>query len=255
MLIDNHCHINSLAQADKESLFGRDLDGYRFIDCTVDLESTYNSLSLSQWYKPVYSAVGFHPLSGHLYTADTIAQYQDLIDSNPKIVAIGEVGLDYKSSLPLPEQEKILRGFIELGYRNRLPIIVHNRFDRRLLFEGGTPYILNVLSEIVTAYDKIVFHCFSYGPKFLEMVIAKGGFASFSLNILRGDKDILDSLKNCPLENLLFETDSPYMRVAGNASNPLDVDKVYSLAAEVKGVGREELEKAVWENARKLFIL
>jgi len=253
MLIDNHCHINSLSGPERADIFSRDLSEYRFIDSTIDMETTCNSLSLSQWYPCVMTSVGFHPLSGDQYNENTIKEYQDIIDQNKKIVAVGEIGLDYKAPVTLAKQEEIFRAFIELAYRNNLPVIIHNRVDRKMLFEGGTPYILNILSEMVTSYERVMFHCFSFNRKFMDMVVEHGGSISFSLNVLRGNKDILDALKNCPIENILFETDSPYMRISDKPSSPFDIEKVYDLAAQVRGVPRKELEEAAYNNSRKLF--
>ena len=162
MLIDSHCHINALSAAQRADLFSRDLAEYRFVDSTVDMESVCNSLTLSQWYPGVMTSVGFHPLSGEQYHANTISEYQAVIDQNKKIVAIGEIGFDYKSPVPFPRQEEIFRAFVELAYRNNLPVILHNRVDRNMLFQGGTPYILNVLNELVTSYEALMFHCFSF---------------------------------------------------------------------------------------------
>ena len=253
MLIDNHCHINSLSALERAGIFARDLSDYLFIDSTIDMETTCNSLSLSQWYPHVMTAVGFHPLSGAQYNDNTIKEYQDIIDQNKKIVAIGEIGLDYKAPVTLVKQEEIFRAFVALAYRNNLPVVIHNRVDRKILFEAGTPYILNILSEMVTSYERLVFHCFSFNRKFMEMVVEHGGYVSFSLNILRGNKDILDALKNCPAENILLETDSPYMRINDKPSSPFDIEKVYDLAAAVRGVLRPELEETIYNNSRRLF--
>jgi len=255
MLIDSHCHINSLDESTRAALFSRDLAEYCFIDSTIDMETTCNSLSLSQWYPRLMTAVGFHPLSGEQYNENTIKEYQDIIDQNKKIIAVGEIGIDYKAPITLAKQEDIFRNFVALAYRNNLPVVIHNRVDRKMLFEGGTPYILNVLSEMVTSYERVMFHCFSFNCKFMDMIVERGGYISFSLNILRGNKDILDALKNCPADNLLLETDSPYMKIQDKPSSPLDIEKVYKLAAEVRGVSLKELEGAVYENAKKLFKL
>ena len=99
----------------------------------------------------------------------------------------------------------------------------------------------------------MVFHCFSYDQDFLAKIIERGGFISFSLNILRKREEISKSLKSCPIEKLLLETDSPYMRVAGKPSTPLDIDKTYKRAAEIRGISKEELESAVSSNIGELF--
>jgi len=253
MLIDSHCHINSLSREEKERLFEQDLTGYRFIDSTIDMETTHNSLSMAQWYPYIATAIGFHPFSCEQFNDGVIDEYQDIIDANKKIIAVGEIGLDYKAVTPLQKQEEIFRKFVELAYRNNLPIIIHNRFDQKLIYADGVPYIFTIINEMVSSYANIMFHCFSYDRRFLDMVVEKGGYASFSLNILRGNPRTIESLKHCPIDNLLLETDSPYMKIKDQLSTPMDITRVYDFAAFVRGVKRDELADAVCNNAQKLF--
>jgi TatD DNase family protein len=255
MLIDCHCHINSLSRQAREDLFAKDLSDYRFIDSSIDLETTYNSLTFSQYYPHVMTAVGLHPFSGANYTKDVLKEYTQILQDNKKIIAIGEIGLDHKAPIPLSKQEEIFRDFVGLAYRNNLPIIIHNRFDQKVLFEDGVPYIITLLDEMIRSYENVMFHCFSYSRKFLDIIVDKGGYVSFSLNVLREHPRVMDSLKHCPLNNILFETDSPYMKIGDSPSTPLDIGKVYDLAASVRGVDVKILENAASINAKKLFKL
>ena len=245
MLIDSHCHLNSLSEITREELISS-LDGnYCFIDSSIDLNSAKASAKLSGQHSFVYSSLGFHPFSGKEFLPSTINDYTKLIEENKKIIAIGEIGLDYKAPISYKEQEDILSAFIKLAISKELPVILHNRWD-----DTG---ILDILDKFYTRYEKVMFHCFSYTKDFLEKIIERGGFVSFSLNILRKKEDIVSSLKSCPLSRLLLETDSPYMRVSGKPSTPLDIVKTYSAAAEIKGIEKEELETAISSNVRELF--
>jgi len=245
MLVDSHCHLNSLSKITREDIISSSGNGYCFIDSSIDLNSSKISLDISSQSDFVYSALGFHPFSGKSFSQSLVKEYEKLIDSNKKIVAIGEIGLDYKAESSIEIQEDILSAFIELAKGKNLPVMIHNRWQDNK--------ILDILDKFYSDYSKVVFHCFSFGPDLLSKIIEKGGFVSFSLNILRKKEEITQSLVKCPMNNLIFETDSPYMRLSGKPSTPLDIDKTYKAAAEIKGISEEELEGAVSLNIEKLF--
>jgi len=255
MLIDAHCHFNSLSTDIRDNLISSCRDDYCFIDSSIDTKSSLESAALSEKYSFVYTSLGFHPFCGREYTPEVIAEYKNLIDANKKIVAVGEIGLDYKAQIPLEEQVTILTKFIGLAKDKDLAIVIHSRFDPSVSLKAGYSKILNILDGFFSTYQKVIFHCFSYSSEFLEEIIEREGFVSFSLNILRKNKDIISSLKKCPLSSLLLETDSPYMRVKNIPSNPLDIIKVYSQAALIKGVEEERLRETVISNASRLFSL
>ena len=245
MLIDSHCHLNSLPKIAREDVISSSKGNYCFIDSSIDLDSSKVSLEISSKYDFVYSALGFHPFSGKSFSSTVVRDYEKLIDNNKRIVAIGEIGLDYKADSSAQAQEDILAAFIELAKVKGLPVMIHNRWQ--------DTKILDILDKFYSSYKKVVFHCFSYDQNFLAKIIARGGFISFSLNILRKKEEISESLQKCPIEKLLLETDSPYMRVAGKSSVPLDIDKTYKAAAEIRGISKEELESAVSLNIKELF--
>lgn len=218
-----------------------------FIDSSIDLDSSLASLELSGKTGFVYSALGFHPFSGENFSPAIIDEYSKLIDSNRKVVAIGEIGLDFKAGISLKEQEDILAAFLKLAKSKDLPVIIHNRRQDEK--------ILDVLDRYFTSYSKVILHCFSYGEDFLAKVVERGGFVSFSLNILRKKGKVIRALKHCPRDNLLLETDSPYMRIEGEPSTPRDISQTYSVAAEVKNIDRQDLEAIISANAKGLFSL
>lgn len=245
MLIDSHCHFNSLSEIAREDVISSCDKNYCFIDSSIDLNSTKISLELSSKYDFIYSALGFHPFSGKNFTPAVVTEYSKFLDENKKVVAIGEVGLDDKADISPQLQEEILAFFIELAKSKSLPVMIHNRWQ--------DAKILDILDKFYSSYEKVVFHCFSCNQDFLAKIIKRRGFISFSLNILRKKEEILESLRKCPLDKLLLETDSPYMRINGKPSIPLDIEKTYLRAAEIKGISKEELEMAVSLNIKELF--
>jgi Tat protein secretion system quality control protein TatD with DNase activity len=117
------------------------------------------------------------------------------------------------------------------------------------------PVVFDILDEFFKSYEKVIFHCFSYDWQLLQRLTDKGGIASFSLNILRKNKDIIDSLAKCPLKNLLLETDSPYMKINGKPSSPFDIKLVYDFTASVKKILLKDLEGIVADNFNRVFRL
>lgn len=247
MLVDCHCHLNSLSCADREEFVSSRACATLFFDSSIDYPSSQVSLTLARQYPFVYSCIGFHPFSGKDYRPDLVKQYAQLIAGGSKIAAVGEIGMDYKADIPLAEQEIIFKNFIRLAKEKDLPVVIHNRLlDKK---------ILAALDEFYSSYDKVIFHCFSCGRDFLAEVIEKGAWVSFSLNILRNNKDILSSLAQCPADRLLLETDSPYMKIKDRLSTPLDIRQVYTRAAAVKNIDEIQLQEIIFANVQRAFSL
>lgn len=245
MLIDAHCHINSLNKSTLNDVLSRASDNYIFLDSSINIDSAKLSLEINNKHSSVYSAIGFHPFSIKEFSDTTIETYRKLAQENPKVLAIGEIGLDETAGIPLDEQEKILKAFLALAKDLNLPVLIHNRLKE--------PVIFNFFDDFFPSYEKVILHCFSYNYEMLKRLTDKGGYVSFSLNILRKKKDIIDSLVRCPLENLLLETDSPYMKINDRPSNPLDIREVYDFTASAKKISAEDLEEAVSINFKKAF--
>jgi len=245
MLVDSHCHLNIFSESEKQSCISQCLKEVILIDSSIDYQSSVQSLELSSTCPFVYSSLGFHPFSGKTFNPQIIEEYRVLIRENKKIVAIGEIGLDSKADISLKEQEVVLRAFLSIAISMDLPVIIHNRLAS---FQA-----VEVLDEFFTSYEKVIFHCFSYSPEFLQEIIKRKGNVSFSLNILRRKPEINLSLKACPLNSLLLETDSPYMRIDGKQSSPLDISRVYTAAAAIKNIDEERLKAEVFTNVKRIF--
>ena len=245
MFVDSHCHFNSLTQNKIDTITESCLDDFYFVDSSIDLKSSKISIEISSQYSSIFTSLGFHPFSVNEFSSETISKYQEIINKNKKIVAIGEIGLDNKANIIIEDQENVFINFIKLAQKNNLSIVIHNRF------EGDK--IIDILDNLYFNYERVIFHCFSYSTDLLDKILERGAFVSFSLNILRKNKSIISSLKKCPLNRILLETDSPYMRIRNEPSTPLNIRDVYSFASLVKDIEKIELEKAVFLNAKKVF--
>ncbi|MBN3040180.1 MAG: TatD family hydrolase [Candidatus Omnitrophica bacterium] len=255
MFIDSHCHFNSLSKIAREETasFCKDTFLCCFIDSSIDVNSSLASNALSQYYGFIYTSLGFHPFSAGIFCGEVIETYEALIKENKKIVAIGEIGLDYKADKSQEVQEEVFKAFIRLAKRHNLPVIIHNRLDPASDNNKKQPRVLEILGQFYPSFEKVIFHCFSYGPDILKPIIKKSGFVSFSLNVLRNKSEIIRSLEECPLENLLLETDSPYMKIKERNSTPLDIDKVYAKVSQAKGINEDKLKEQIVANIHRAF--
>ncbi|MCF7869615.1 MAG: TatD family hydrolase [Candidatus Omnitrophica bacterium] len=257
MLVDSHCHLNSLA--DSASLKVADwfkAFGHKLIDSSIGLKTSRKSIQLSRKYSFVYNSLGFHPFFYNDFSNEIYQKYKEFLKVNDKVVALGEVGLDYKSKISLNQQEEIFKKWVELAKENNISLLIHHRLNKESWYNDkypNRPRILAILDQYFSNYQSIVFHCFSYSPEFLRQIIDRGGFVSFSLNLLRKNKKIINSLKKCPLDKLLLETDSPYMKIGDKESTPLDIKSVYSYAAELKNISKNELKGKIFLNVKKVF--
>jgi TatD DNase family protein len=181
------------------------------------------------------------------FSPHILKSYQEFIAKNKKVIAIGEIGLDNKAEAHLVEQENIFRIFLKLAKEVSLPVLIHSRLEK--------PAIFSVIDDFFPDYGKVVFHCFSYPAQVLKTIIEKGGYVSFSLNILRNKKNITESLIECPPDKMLLETDSPYMKINERASTPFDIKEVYAYVARLKKIEQKNLEEIIFANFKKVFSL
>jgi TatD DNase family protein len=257
MLVDSHCHLNSLTDSIRLKVVDWfKASGHKLIDSSIDLKTSRESIQLSKEYSFVYNSLGFHPFFYHDFSDKIYKKYKKFLKVNDKIVALGEIGLDYKAKIPLNQQEEIFKRWVELAKENNITILIHHRLNKESWYSNkypNRPRILAILDQYFSNYQNIVFHCFSYSFEFLQQIIDNGGFVSFSLNLLRKNKKINDSLKKCPFDNLLLETDSPYMKIRAKESTPLDIKSVYSYVAELKNISKNELENKIFLNVKKVF--
>lgn len=255
MLIDLHCHLNSLALGVKDKVIEHFAScGNKLVDSSINWQTSLTSLELAKKHSFIYSALGFHPFSCLDFSLKLYQKYRTLLEENNKVIALGEIGLDFKSETPLFRQEEIFCRWLELAAEKNLPVLIHVRLDKNNWHtSGGYPRILAALDKYFSDYQKVVFHCFSYSPVFLSQILAKKGFVSFSLNLLRKNKTITESLLKCPLENMFLETDSPYMRIGKDLSTPLDLKNLYSYVAGLKGISEKKLEQSISLNFNRVF--
>ena len=253
-MIDTHCHLNDeklLPEADR-IVAGFEEEGIESAICVgYDMPSSEKAVELATKYASVYAAIGIHPHDAVTADYDKYDRLAEL-SSNEKVVAIGEIGLDYHYDLsPRAIQQGAFKEQIELAQSLGLPIILHVRDAyeeaRRTLYEMSG-YLTNGL----------LLHCYSGSAEMvrdfskLDAYYAFGGAITF-----KDAKRNVEALKAVPRDRLLLETDCPYMTPVpfrGKTNEPKYIRLVLKKAAELLETSEEELENATTANAKRLFI-
>jgi TatD DNase family protein len=252
MLFDTHAHINDKQFAeDREEMLQRAVDAgvSRLVVIGCDAEGITSAIELAEKYDFVYAAIGWHPVDA-IDMTDTDLERIEELSTHPKVVAIGEMGLDYHwDKSPKDVQKDVLRQQIQLAKRVKLPIIIHNR--------EATADIIPILREEGAAEVGGIMHCYSDEAdliqEFLDMnfYISLGGPVTFKN--ARAPKEVA---KIVPADRLLIETDCPYLAPhpnRGKRNEPAYVILVAEQIAELRGIGYEELAELTMRNAERLY--
>ncbi|MDI6835924.1 MAG: TatD family hydrolase [Rhizobiaceae bacterium] len=253
MLIDTHCHLDFPDfDEERDALVARaHAAGVgRMVTISTRVRKLDTLLAITDRHPSVFCSVGTHPNNANEeldVTADDLVRLAE----HPKVVAIGECGLDYFYDTQTPEDQKT--GFlrhIEAARRTQLPLVIHSRSaddDMAAILtqetgKGAFPFIL---------------HCFSSGEALARTGVELGGYVSFS-GILTFPKstELRDIAKDVPLDRLLVETDAPYLAPKpwrGKRNEPSYVVNTAEVLAETKGVSFEEIARITTENALRVF--
>ena len=251
MLFDTHAHYDDEAfDADRDALLTAlpDCGVGLVIDPGCDLTSSRRAVELAAAYPHVYAAVGIHPENCGGCTDDDLAALRPLAQQ-PKVVAIGEIGLDYywEDNPPRAFQQTVFRKQLALAAELDLPVIVHDR--------EAHGDCLAIIKEFPTVTG--VFHCFSGSPEMAAELLKRGWYLGFDGPITyKNAKRAPEVAAVTPLERIVVETDAPYMApvpMRGKRNDSRYLPYVIEKLAEWKGVTAEEMTRATWENGKRLF--
>ena len=251
MFIDTHCHLQFKEyDSDREETLQRSLsDAVSVLLCVgTNVFSSRGANQMAQKYPFVYSSVGYHPHEAKDFSESVFQELREITQST-KVVAIGEIGLDYYRNLSSAEdQKKCLRRMLDLAEEFRHPVLLHIR--------EAYPDTLAILRER-GAPIRGLNHCFSGTVAELQAVLDLGLHVSFAGNITYPKADALrEVVKACPLDRMLVETDAPYLApqpYRGRRNEPAYVRETARSIAELKGISLETVETATTENALTLF--
>jgi len=250
-LIDTHAHIDTEAfDADRAEMLGRAWsEGIQSIIIpAIKPDAFDNMLQVAESDDRIFFGIGVHPHHS-AEISDSALDRVSILSSHKKCVAIGEIGLDYYYDFsPKSTQQKVFSDHLELAKRSDKPVIIHNR--------EADDDIISILKEHQDGTLKGVLHCFSGDVETLEQALGLGFNVSFTGNITFKKTDLVEQVRNTPMESLLLETDSPYMTPAphrGKRNEPSMVGLVAQKIAEIKNISLEEVRKMTNENAKRLF--
>ncbi|MBN1623801.1 MAG: TatD family hydrolase [Clostridia bacterium] len=252
MIIDSHAHLDdSRFKDDRNEVIERAKEAgvARLINIGADIESSYSALKLAEKHSFIFAAVGVHPHDANEYNISVEKEIIEMAKSQ-KVVAIGEIGLDYHyDNSPRELQKQAFVSQLKVAASLDLPVIIHNREAHR--------DCLDILQKENNDRQRGVFHCYSGSAEMVREVIEMGFYVSFAGVItFKNAKKAVQALQMVPLDRLLFETDCPYLSpepYRGRRNEPAFIQLTIIKMAEVLGMEYEELCFKVWENTHRLF--
>lgn len=250
-LIDSHAHIYYRDYAgDFEEMLQRAADTgvAAMLVVGTDIESSRESVELAEKYPQIYAAVGIHPHDAGRVTDACYDVIRELALSSTKVVAIGEIGLDFfRDRSPRADQEKVFRTFLRMAHELDKPVIVHDRDAHQL--------VLDCLREEHANHG--VLHCFSGDTAMAVEALAMGFYISIPGTITYPANEALrEVVRATSIDRMLVETDCPYLTPAphrGRRNEPAYVRLTAERVAEVKGLTIEDVARITTKNVRDLF--
>ena len=251
MLFDTHAHMDSRSfDCDREALLA-DLPnrGIRYLmNPGCSLASSHAAVELANKYDYIYAAVGSHPDAADEVNDAVIAEYRELCKLNPKIKAIGEIGLDYHyEDIPRQLQQKAFIAQLELAKELDLPVIVHERDAH----EDG----MGIIKSFPTV--KGVFHCYSGSAEMARQLVDLGWYIGFTgVLTFKNARRAVETAESIPMERIVLETDCPYMAPTPFRGKRNDPGYLYRMAeqlAQIRGRSVEEIHEITVENGKRLY--
>lgn len=253
MIFDTHAHYDDAQfDTDREALLqSLNENG---IGCVVNIganiESTKSSVALAEKYPFIYAAVGVHPSDANQLD-ENVYQWLKSLTVHEKVVAVGEIGLDYywdKEAAVRENQRKWFVRQLELARECKLPVSVHSR--------DAAKDTLDIVKQHGRDVGGVI-HCFSYGVELareylnMDYYIGVGGVVTFS-----NAKNIKEVVAYAPMDRLVIETDCPYLAPVpnrGKRNSSLNLPYVVRTISEIKGISPEEVEAITWKNGMDLY--
>ena len=251
MLFDTHAHLNDPAfDPDRKELMESFASaGVSLVmNAGCSLESSRQIVEMAAQYPWLYGAVGSHPDACDEVDEAVIEEYRQICKNNPKIKAIGEIGLDYHyEDIPRDIQQRAFRMQMALAAELDLPAIVHERDAHA---DG-----MAIVSEFPTVTG--VFHCYSGSAEMVHWLVQRGWYIGFTgVLTFKNARKAIEVVESIPIERIVLETDCPYMApepFRGKRNHPGYLYRMAERLAEVKGLSVEEVHRITTENGKKLY--
>lgn len=252
-MIDSHAHLDDEAFDDDRdqvinALYENGIDFIVNIAC--DLKSSKTSQELAKTYENIYATVGVHPHDAITYT-DEVEETLKILAQEKKVVAVGEIGLDYYyDNSPRHIQKEVFKRQLKLANELRKNVVVHSRDASQDTFD--------ILKEAHEKYEfKAVIHCYSQSLEMLKEYLRLGDYISLGGAVtFKNSKIRKEVAKIVPLDRLLLETDCPYMTPVpyrGKRNEPKYVNIVAEYIADLRGISKSDLVKVTDENTKRFY--
>ena len=250
MLFDTHAHLNDPAfDEDRAELLEtfKDAGVGLVLNAGCSLESSHDCIALAEKYPWIYCSVGTHPDTADEVNADVLEAYRQMC-KHPKVMAIGEIGLDYYyETIPREIQKQAFRMQMELAEELDMPVIIH---ERNAHDDGMT---------IVKEFPKVsgVFHCYSGSAEMARQLVKMGWYIGFTgVLTFKNARKAVETAAAIPLERIVLETDCPFMApepYRGKRNHPGYLPRMAEKLAEIRGLPVEEIIRITTENAKRLY--
>lgn len=248
MIIDTHCHLGHEDYEDINQVINN-FKGNIMIISGVDEKTNREVVNIVNTYDNIYGTLGIHPEYAETYTEEDLKYIEDNLN-NPKIVGIGEFGLDYHyEGYNKEKQRELMIKQINISKKYNIPIIIHTR--------DAINDTYNILDENDAFNGKVTIHCFSESLEMAKRFISKGcklgigGVVTF-----KNSRKLKEVVENIDLSNIILETDSPYLApepLRGTKNEPKNVFLVANKIAELKNMSCEEVINITTKNSLKQY--
>ena len=253
MLFDTHAHMDDRAfDEDREVLLARlpEQGIGLLMNPGCSLASSRDAVALAARYDYIYAAVGSHPDAADEVTPAVLDEYRMLCKRNPKVRAIGAIGLDYHyEDVPRQRQQEAFRAQMGLAAELTLPVIVHEREAH----EDG----MRIVEEFPSV--KGVFHCYSGSAEMAKWLVSRGWYIGFTgVLTFKNARKAVETAASIPLDRIVLETDCPYMSPEPFRGRRNDPGRLYRMAealAQIRDLPVEKIHEITMENGKRLYRL
>ena len=251
MLFDTHAHLDSGAfRRDLPDILAR-LPGQGIgllMNPGCDLPSSQAACALARENPWIYAAVGLHPDAADQISPAVVDTLAQLVKDNPKVKAIGEIGLDYHyEDVPRQQQQACFRQQLALAQELGLPVIIHQR--------EAAQDTLDILGEFPQVTG--VFHCYAGSAEMAVQLTRRGWYIGFTgVLTFKNARKLVETALAIPLDRMVIETDCPYMApepFRGKRNDPGYLYRMAQRLGELRGLSQEEMEQITMENGKRLY--
>lgn len=251
-IIETHCHLDYLKNEPLEDILQKSQEAgvEKIITIAVEPDNFDPVFELAKKHEPVYFTQGIHPHDAKLATEESFEKIQERA-SHPKMLAVGEIGLDYHyNNSPREKQIEVFKRQLQLAIKLDLPVVIHSR--------DADEDMANILKEFSPALKrKGVVHSFTSSLELAQTALDLGFYLGFNgIITFKNAHDMREAVKLAPMERILTETDSPFLTPVphrGKENAPYRLVHVIDKIAEIKGLETQAVYEQAYKNACDLF--